>query len=89
MSTLQGAEASIGPDSNFFEKSLLRISTSAFRIPTSNFLPVPDLTQEFQTARLFAQMVADKFFQKLRAFFKRLRAEFHACRFGYISAGNP
>jgi hypothetical protein len=28
-----------------------------------------DLTQEFQAARLFTQMIAYKFFQKFRAFF--------------------
>jgi len=33
------------------------------------FNRVSNLAQEFQTARLFTQMIAYKFFQKFRAFF--------------------
>ena len=50
---------------------------------------VPNLTQKFQTAGLFSQMIADKFFQKFRAFLQGWFDKFYPGGLGQFTAFNP
>jgi hypothetical protein len=47
------------------------------------------LTQKFQTAWLFTQMKANKFFQEIRTFVQSRLGKFYPAGFGQFAAFNP
>ena len=72
-----------------FNYKLIEFLPSTFAIRASTFQCISNLTQKFQTARLFTQMIAYKFFQKFRAFFERGLRKLNPSRFGQVTAFNP